>query len=169
MNSLARRRAEAIHGIEIRGGDEFLMRTKDALRLLHSWPCFQVIQDNLAVIHQGKRSGMKAWSAKPVFVVGKATWKHSTLWYAGAIAHDAYHAKLYREAKCGGGGAEPDADTWTGPEAEKKCLGFQKQVLAHLGADQKTIAYVERCQEKPTYQGDAKGWRRWLDYVQRWW
>ena len=137
--------------------------------MLRSVPHFGVIRANLAVIRQGKRSGMKAWSPKPMFIVGAATWKHSTLWYAGAIAHDAYHAKLYREAKSGGGGVEPAADSWTGPDAERQCLGFQKQVLAHLGADAQTIAYIERCEAAPTYQGAHKGWRSCLDYARRWW
>ena len=169
MKPLAGRKCEAIYGIEIRGRGEFLMRTQDALKMLHTIPYFEVIQANLGVICQGKRSGMKAWTAKPMFVVGTVTWNHSILWYAGAIAHDAYHAKLYREAKSAAGGTEPDADTWTGLEAEKQCLGFQKQVLAHLGAEQKTIAYIEDCEEEPTYQGANKGWRRRLDYVRRWW
>ena len=169
MKSFAGIRVEAIHGIELRGSDEFLLRTKDALRMLQSVPHFGIIRANLAAIRQGKRSGMKAWTAKPVFVVGAPTWKHSALWYAGAIAHDAYHAKLYRQAKSGAGNAEPDADSWTGVAAEIQCLGFQKQVLAHLGADEKTIAYIEDCEEKPTYQGANKGWRSWLDYARRWW
>jgi hypothetical protein len=169
MKWFAGRKAEAVQGIEIRGDDEFLVRTKDALSMLHSAPYFEVIQANLGVIRQGRRSGMRAWSAKPVFVVGAATWKYSSLWYAGAIAHDAYHAMLYREAKREGAGAEPDENSWTGPEAERKCLGFQKQILMHLGAEEETIAYIEQCAERPTYQGETEGWRRWLDYAQRWW
>ena len=169
MNWFTGTRSQAINGIESRGDAEFLMRTKNALRMLMSAPQFGVIQAHVTVIRQGKRSGMKAWAAKPTFVVGTATWKYSTIWYAGAIAHDAYHAKLYRDAKSASRGAKPGADTWTGSEAEKQCLAFQKQVLAHLGADQKTIAYIERCEEEPTYQGQNTGWRSWLDYLRRWW
>jgi hypothetical protein len=169
MRWFAGRKAEAVQGIEIRGDDEFLVRTKDALSILHCAPHFGVVQANLAVIRQGKRSGMRVWGAKPVFVVGAATWKHSRLWYAGAIAHDAYHAMLYREAKGGGAGTEPNADAWAGPEAERQCLGFQKQILAHLGAGEDTIAYIEQWAQRPTYQGETKGWRSWLDYAQRWW
>jgi len=162
-------RTEATQGIELRGSDEFLTRTKDALRLLQPVPHFGVIRANLAVIRQGKRSGMKVWTGKSMFVVGAVTWQHSAIWYAGAIAHDTYHAKLYREAKGTAGGAEPYADTWTGPDAEIQCFGFQKQVLAHLGADEKTLEYIEQCEAKPTYQGANKGWRSWLDYTRRWW
>ncbi len=169
MKFLTGIRTEAVDGIQIRGDDEFRLRTKDALHMLMSLPEFAVIHDNVTVVAQGKRSGMKAWAAKPTFVVGPATWRYSALWYAGAIAHDAYHAKLYRDAREGNRGEPPAANCWTGSEAEKKCLAFQKQVLAQLGADHKIIAHIERCAEQPTYQGRNTGWRSWLDYLQRWW
>ena len=112
---------------------------------------------------------MKAWAVKPTFTVGKATWRHSALWYAGAIAHDAYHAKLYSDAKGEKHRKEPDNDAWTGVEAEKQCLAFQRQVLLELNADEKIIAYIDHCAQNPTYQGRATGWRSWLDYLRRWW
>jgi len=156
-------------GIEIRGKPEFLFCTQESLGRLQSTSQFELIRNHVRVIRQGKRSGMKAWAKRPTFIVGKATWQHSTLWYAGAIAHDAYHAKLYRDAKKEKGGKEPDADAWTGAEAEMKCLAFQRQVLLDLHADEKTIAYLEECANNPTYQGRNKGWRGWLDYLRRWW
>jgi hypothetical protein len=158
-----------MHGIEIRGCREFLNRTRESLALLRPLAQFEVICDHLGMIRQGMRSGMKAWAAKPTFVVGKATWRHSPLWYAGAIAHDAYHAKLYFDAKGNHGGLEPDVDAWTGAEAERKCLAFQKQVLSALNADETMIQYIEDCSQNPTYQGHNKGCRSWLDYLRRWW
>ena len=112
---------------------------------------------------------MKAWAEKPTFVVGNRTWQHSVLWYAGAIAHDAYHSKLYHETKNSLGGREPDANAWTGTEAEKKCLAFQRKVMVELNADPKTIAYLEDCAKDPAYQGRNQGWRSWLDYLKRRW
>ena len=118
---LFRRQTIFIHGIEVCGNLEFQRRTAAALNLLRPLDQFQIIGKNLAVIRQGRRSGMKAWVKKPKFIVGKPTWTHSALWYAGAIAHDAYHSKLYDDAQNCGGGPTPDADSWTGVEAEKKC------------------------------------------------
>jgi hypothetical protein len=163
------RRSHVVHGIEIRGGPEFLFCTEEALALLRPVAQFAVIRGHLKIIRQGTRSGMKAGAEKPTFVVGKATWRHSPLWYAGAIAHDAYHGKLYLDAKDDHDGTEPDADTWTGAEAEKKCLAFQQQVLLALNADETIICYVNDCAKNPTYQGHNKGWRSWLDYLKRWW
>jgi hypothetical protein len=100
--------------------------------------------------------------------VGRPTWQRSALWYAGAIAHDAYHAKLYGDAKRQTG-SEPDPDVWTGAGAEKQCLHFQCEVMAELNADPETLAYLEECAKNPSYQGRNKGWRAWLDYRKRWW
>jgi hypothetical protein len=158
-----------IEGIEVRGTAGFRSRTRESLGRLRSTSEFELIRSHIGVIRQGKRSGMKAWRQKPTFVVGKRTWQHSVLWYAGAIAHDAYHAKLYLDATKKGGGKKPVADSWTGAESEKQCLRFQRQVLLELYADEQTIAYIEECAKSPTYQGRNQGWRSWLDYLRRWW
>jgi hypothetical protein len=112
---------------------------------------------------------MKAWLAKPTFMVGTPTWSHSALWYASAIAHDAYHAKLYNDAKRRGRGRAPRIGTWTGVVAERKCLSFQKRVLIALDAEAELIDYVARCAENPSYQGRNRGPGSWLDYIKRGW
>jgi len=169
MKILSRRQSEIIDGVEVRGRAAFRARTREALELLRLSASFGAARNHIAVIRQGRRSGMKAWAVKPAFTVGKATWRHSAVWYAGAIAHDAYHAKLYSDAKGGNRGKEPDNDAWTGVEAEKQCLAFQRQVLLELNADEKIIAYIDRCAQNPTYQGHTSGWRSWLSYLLRWW
>jgi hypothetical protein len=169
MKIFDRRQSEIIDGVEVRGRAAFRVRTREALELLRLSRLFGAARDHIAVIRQGRRSGMKAWAVKPTFTVGKATWNHSVVWYAGAIAHDAYHAKLYLDAKGGNRAQEPDNDAWTGVEAEKSCLAFQRQVLVELNADEKIIAYIDHCAQNPTYQGHATGWRSWLDYLLRWW
>jgi hypothetical protein len=165
----ARRRSEIVNGIELRGRSEFLLRTKESLALLGCASRIGFIQDHISVIRQGHRSGMKAWAKKPIFVVGNRTWQHSALWYAGAIAHDAYHSKLYHDAKRANGGKKPEAEVWTGAEAEKKCLAFQREVMTELNADPKTMAYLEECAGNPLYQGRTQGWQSWLDYLRRGW
>jgi hypothetical protein len=161
--------AETFEGIRLRGDFEFLSRTREALALLSATNGFFEIQSNIRLIRQGRRSGMKAWATQPTFVVGKPTWKHSAVWYAGAIAHDAYHAKLYAQAKNASRGLEPDADSWSGTEAEKECLVFQREILLQLNADTNTLSYLDAWRENPTYQGRNRGWKSWLDYHKRWW
>jgi hypothetical protein len=158
-----------IHGIEVRGGAEFQERTREALGLLQPLPEFALIRAYLGLIRQGKRSGMRAWATPPTFTVGAPTWSHSALWYSGAIAHDAYHAKLYRAAKLARPAAIPRADTWAGAAAERACLTFQRGVLARLDAAPSILAYVDFQGRNPTYQGRNQGWGSWLDYRKRWW
>ena len=164
----SRRKTDFVDGIETRGHPDFLSRTREALELLRPTAFFVEIQRYIAIIKEGKRSGMRASAKRPTFVVGGPTWQHSALWYAGAIAHDCHHSKLYHEARASIG-KKPPADCWTGSEAEKKCLAFQLRVLQELKADENMIAYVRKCAENPTYQGRCKGWRAWWDYLHRWW
>jgi hypothetical protein len=100
-----------VHGIEVRGSREFAMRTREALALLRTSSQYELIRSHIRIIRQARRSGMKAWIDQPTFQVGAATWQHSPLWYACAIAHDAYHAKLYRDAKTNSNGAAPERNT----------------------------------------------------------
>lgn len=151
------------------GDGEFRRRASEALVLLQPLAQFELIRAHLGVIRQGKRSGIEAWAKRPVFTVGAPTWNHSPLWLAGAIAHDAYHAKLYRDAKKHDSEREPGTEIWTGRAAERVCLAFQRQVLLALNADDAIIEYVEMHAQNPTYQGRSTGWRGWLDYRKRWW
>ncbi|HWH79765.1 MAG TPA: hypothetical protein VNT76_20435, partial [Candidatus Binatus sp.] len=145
--AFARHLARQINGIEVYGTQEFIARTQESLALLYPLPEFAVIRDHVVVIRQARRSGMKAWLPKPTFMVGKPTWQHSALWYAGAIAHDAYHAKLYRDGERARISVRTDPDTWTGAAAERRCLEFQCRVLHRLDADQELLRYVETCRD----------------------
>jgi hypothetical protein len=164
-----RNETQVIHGIEVRGGMEFRQSTGDALALLQALNEFALIRTHLGVIRQGKRSGVRIRATRAIFTVGAPTWSHSVLWYAGTIAHDAYHAKLYHDAKLAHPTARPHADDWTGVAAEKACLGFQRAVLMMLNAPPSILNYVDSQRQNPTYQGRAQAWRRWLDYRKRWW
>ena len=155
--------------MKVMGDGVFRLRTSEALGLLQPLAEFELIRAHLGVLRQGKRSGIEAWAEPPVFTVGAATWNHSPLWFAGAIAHDAYHAKLYDDAKKHNPEIEPAAETWTGKAAERVCLAFQRQVLLSLGADPAIIDYIGNHAQNPAYQGRSTGWRGWLDYRKRWW
>ena len=76
----ARFASQTLSGIEIQGNAEFIKRTEESLALLRALPQFVIVRENIAVIRQGKRSGMRAWEAKPAFTVGGPTWQHSALW-----------------------------------------------------------------------------------------
>jgi hypothetical protein len=162
-------RCEFLYGIEIRGSAAFVVRTREALDLLEAAGRLSAITPYIGLIRQAKRSGMKAWAKPPTFLVGDRTWQHSALWYAGAIAHDAYHAKLFFTVRNGTCGKDPGADAWIGAEAEKACLAFQQEILRELNADENILGYLAECRKNPSYQGRAEGLRGWLDYLKRWW
>lgn len=155
--------------IGIIGNHEFRTQARRALALLQPLNEFRLVQTHLAAIRQGRRSGVTAWAENPVFTAGAPTWSHSPHWFAGAIAHDAFHAKLYRDAKHLAGASEPALETWSGTEAEQACLRFQHRVLVALQADPILLEHLEKHLRNPTYQGRCKGLRGWLDYRKRWW
>jgi hypothetical protein len=112
---------------------------------------------------------MKAWLREPTYVVGRRTWASSMIWYAGTLAHDAYHSKLYQQARKRVEGVMPPAAAWTGTEAERQCLAVQREVLQGLSADPHVIDYVADWEKDPSYAGSASGWRSYRDYLRRWW
>ncbi len=157
---------QKLYTLEVQGPALFIQKTKEALDLLARARQIDMVKRYVKVIRAGERSGMRANENPPVYEVGMPTWNHSALWYAGTIAHDAYHSKLYQDEKTRLGGKEPAPDVWTGKEAERACLKFQYQVLKSLGADQRTLEYVQALEKNPTYQGDPASKE---DYLKRNW
>ena len=142
--------------IAINGGPEFTARTREALRLLRLSAGFPEVRRFVAEIREARCSGMNVYAPHPTYDVGEPTWKAGALWYAGTIAHDAHHSRLYFEAK-GSGKAEPEEAAWSGAEAEKKCLAVQYRVLAELRAPEVTLAYIRGLSVAPTYQNIGAG------------
>jgi hypothetical protein len=136
-------------GIEIQGSPTFIHSTITVLGMLKKTQSFEVVQRYVSIIKEAEKSGMRAYDVKPTYEVGADTWQYSIVWYAGTIAHDAYHSRLYHEAK-----------VWTGTEAERQCLAFQLQALKELNANEYLINYVEGLIEDPDY---------WSDYDNRYW
>lgn len=161
--------AEFVFGLELRGDAAFRRQTRAALALLQPLAQFELIRSHLAVIRQGRRSGVTAWAGRPVFTVASPTWSHSPEWLAGAIAHDAFHAKLFRDAQRGAGGKRPETGAWSGRSAERSCLRFQREVLLGLAAETRLVLHVESHLANPTYQGRTDGLGAWLDYRRRRW
>lgn len=147
--------------IQVQGTTAFTQETEKALKLLEGTSEYSTITQNVGRIKEHDRSGMNVYSDVPTFEVGENTWKGGTIWYAGTIAHDSYHSKLYNDAKAANGGNEPDASTWTGAAAEQKCLQYQIKVLQELGADPDTIDYLKQQAANPQYQNIPYQNRSW--------
>jgi hypothetical protein len=153
--------------ITIKGSEEFVSKTQEALNHLDRSSIFARIASNLGRIEEGSHSGMEPWGNVPTFRVAQPTSSHSASWYAGAIAHDTCHSKLYRDAKLANNHNEPHAKTYTGEEAERICLDVQEKVLTEIGADKSLIDFVKGQKTKPVYQGEDVF--SWKEHIKKTW
>jgi hypothetical protein len=105
-------------------------------------------------------SGVYAYENPPRYLVGDATRSAGTVWYAGTIAHDAGHSKLYHDyLSAHPNQAVPD-DIWTGQNAEVSCLNAQYDALGKIGGTQYQLDYVANVINTQYYN---------VPYSQRWW
>jgi|TARA_B100000315_G_C14379844_1_gene496934 hypothetical protein len=113
-------------GVAIEGSEDFIQRTVQALeRIQRGAPEeYNVIQENIGKIKLNEYSGMVAYDSPPTFLVG-ATAFGNNRWYSCAIAHDAYHSKLYHDyLKQNPREYSVPNDVWTGRQVEIECNRF---------------------------------------------
>ncbi len=131
--------------IEIIGDKNFILQTQRALALLKDkhYKAFYMCQQYLGRIVLSSSSGVKPWEKTPTYEVGKLTAYYGLKWYAGTIAHDAFHSQLYQEYLMKNPQTKRVPDSiWLGKEAEEKCLTYQHQVLKKLGATLSMLRYL---------------------------
>lgn len=126
-----------------------------------------LIQKNVAIIAEGKRSGMWAYKSPPTYEISNTSALYSISWCAGTIAHDAYHSKLYHDYLNAKGAPVPD-EVWTGTDAERLCIAFQLSVLRKIGAPKHEIEYCIKLNGKH-YDVNRDGKYDWDDYFKRKW
>jgi hypothetical protein len=149
--------------ITIKGDANCQSSTLTALKLLSDKaPAhYKTVTTYISVIEciaQG--SGIYAYEIPPRYVVGDATRNAGTVWYAGTIAHDAGHSKLYHDyLSTHPNHAVPD-DVWTGQNAEVSCLNAQYDALSKIGGTQYQLDYVTNIINIQYYN---------VPYSQRWW
>ncbi len=146
------------HGaIELVGPPDFVRRTRSALDLLASRapPAYRQVEAFVGRIRLGGCPGMDARAVPPTFEVGAPTLRASTSWYAGAIAHDAFHSRQYHVHRAAHGPPVPDV-VWTGTRAERQAIAYQLAVLRRLGAPPREIAHLE-AQDGSHWDLDADG------------
>jgi len=142
----------ATYTIKIEGDQTCQEQTIEALNLLQTKAPvhYKTVTHYIGVIEciaQG--SAMLAYEKPPRFQVGAATSGAGAIWYAGTIAHDSCHSKLYHEGK-----------DWIGKEAEATCLDVQYDALSKIGASQDTLDYVKNLI-------NTEYWN--VPYEERWW
>lgn len=155
--------AAFVTSVQINGDAACQSSTLDALKLLSSSaPAhYATVTKYVSVIEcSSQGSGMYAYENPPRYMVGDATRNAGTVWYAGTIAHDAGHSRLYHDYLSGSpGGSVPD-DVWTGKSAERACLEAQYDALSKIGGTQSQLDYVKNVIDTGYYN---------VPYDQRWW
>jgi len=77
---------------------------------------------------------------------------------AGILAHETYHAELYRLAQRRNPGQKVPDDAYAGEYAESLCVAYQCKVLRRLGADVFSIYRMERHLESKWWESPGDGW-----------
>ena len=128
--------------IEITGKESFVNRVKGALRLIEARApqAWEIVQVYVTKIEAGDRTGMFPYLPGAPAVVSEDTALCSVTWCAGAIIHDAFHAKLFQDYKSAHVGPVPES-AWCGPDSEKKCIEFQVTPMRQVGADYREVEY----------------------------
>lgn len=72
------------------------------------------------------------------------TLDEGVFWLAGAIAHEACHAKQYNDYRVENLTKKVPDEVYKGRNAESQCLDAQANALEKLGADKDTIDYVKK-------------------------
>ncbi len=134
-----------VHGtVTIRGSERFIDSTINALEVLkHKVPeAHGLVEKHIGDIVSGKPSGVfpdLLWLG-PTFVIMSSSYSEgSTIEYAAAIAHEAYHCELHMKAKKANPNSPVQPDAYSGEQAEKVCLQYQCNVLRKLGLDEDAI------------------------------
>lgn len=149
--------------ITIRGNESCVTSTLKALKLLsdNAPTHYAVVTQNISIIECAPSgSGMYAYEDQPRYVVGDATRNAGLIWYAGTIAHDAGHSKLYHDYLSAHPNNAVPVDVWTGENAERACLDAQYNALAKLNSPQYYLDYVSNVINTQYYNVQA---------ADRWW
>lgn len=130
--------------IRVEGSERYKEQVKNCLDLIakKSKKEYQLIEENIGVISQHGKSGMRAWETPPRYQMSDKTAFHSLSWCAGTIAHDAYHSFLYKK-HLPQNGKRTDYNKWAGFSSEKKAIEFQIIVMRNIDARPSEIAYLK--------------------------
>lgn len=137
-------------GIWIRGSEEFIALSSNALELLAKISEWNIIGDNIRSIKQSLKSSTHVRTGgkrKGVIVVSWPVWRTSSPeTYAGMIAHEAFHNQTSREPE-----ANINAPTFR--EEERMCTDFEIRLLEKLGNAEHDIRGLRMLTRFPTHFG----------------
>lgn len=126
-------------GLQVWGDQAFMTRVAQSLLLLKmSAPSdFAMITNYLGGIRQGGRSGVNHRVKAPVISLSDKSAAPSLSWCASAIAHEAYHVKLYQDDHTAYKGFKRSV------QSEGYVIKYQKKVLRRVGGTAYELDYID--------------------------
>ncbi len=123
--------------VVVRGTASFQQQVTNALVVLKTKApaAYATVTNEIGIIEQGKRSGMRAWLKPPKFELADGSAFYSLTWCAATIGHDSLHSKLYHDylKQHPGASRVPDS-VWKGEGPEHLCSQHEVQVLKDIRA-----------------------------------
>jgi len=77
---------------------------------------------------------------------------------AGVLAHETYHAELYRRAQNGNPRQAVAENAYSGEHAESLCVAYECDVLRRLGVDEWDVHQNHRSLESRWWEAPGDGW-----------
>jgi hypothetical protein len=137
--------------IKVLGDERFAAVVRDALELV-STNCpdyHEVVTGHVAAIESAERKPARHHEEPPRIALASSidfgrdlSPRSKAVWYAGAIVHQAWHSKLYREFRLANPGAPWPADERSAAEREDARLQAQVDALVRMGASMWMLDHV---------------------------
>jgi hypothetical protein len=159
-------------GVEIIGDDTFIRLTSEALELLRTQvpDVYALLRKHVGCIVSSKPLGSRSAAIAccyvsllafaPTTAVLMRPYGHELPieQRAAILAHETYHAELYRIGQDGHPRRQPPVDTYSGERAETLCVAYECDVLRRLGVDEWDVRHNERKLESRWWESPSQGW-----------
>ena len=160
-------------GVVIVGDDAFVRMTTQALELLknNTPDVYALLQRHIGCVVASKPTrvsrpafaacclaSLLAYSPTTVVLMRPYGSELSIEKRAGVLAHEAYHAELYRRAQDGNPRQAVPQDAYSGEQAESLCIAYECALLRRLGVDEWDIHQNERSLESRWWEARGDGW-----------
>lgn len=160
-------------GVEIIGDDHFVRLTTEALDLLKSKvpDVYALLRKHVGCIVSSKP---QRYSSRPfaacclTYLLACAPTTAVLMRPYGSelpietraafLAHEAYHAELYRVAQDGNPSRKPPRDAYSGERAETLCVAYECDVMRRLGVDEWDVQRFEQQLKTKWWESDGDGW-----------
>lgn len=159
--------SENINGIQVSGSPAFIAHTKKALSLLDRAGHLELVRKSLKAIKEDEPSGTNVYNSS--CNLSPQLLKKSAIYFAGVIAHEACHSKLYHDTfeNWEKKRKQSDGSRYVNEERQKqreemRSKKFSEKDKREKAAVLKEIKDLERRQselDRDTKAGDAE-WKR---------